>query len=118
MSKRVERRVKVAYVSPDELIELFTYEGTGFPYLRDESSTNILKRAEFIGLPKDARVANVSFDYSRSCFELYLEHDSFPVLESEYPPPLIDTILRVFLCDGQGKEIQQDQSWRDLKPLF
>ena len=103
-----ERRYKLAYINPEEIINLFYYP---------EYAVNAFYKTQFIGLPEGYKIKNVSYDYPKHSFVVIIEHESFdPVPLHEYPP-LIETETRVILMN-QNRESIKDESWRDQGPLF
>ena len=76
------KRLKIVWVSDMFVSELIT---------------GIITGVKCTGIPKDARVHNIYYDYARACFGIVLEHESFDELaEAQIIPDLAVTVEKIF----------------------
>lgn len=107
------RRVRVAYVSPNDLIEVFMYAGTGFPVASGPGAVNQLRRLRLVGVPTDAIVDHPFYDAARDAFGLVISHPSFDKIPRGEIPPTVAVEIVHFLTDEAGRPLEVHTTWRD-----
>lgn len=103
---RESRRVKLAFVRPDSIVNVFIYRGTGFPFRNDPGSVNQLERLKLRGVPEGTRVVHGGYDYPRAAFGLVLEHESFDEVPFGAEPPHVEVDVDLIQCDCSGNYVR------------
>lgn len=97
------RRVKAVPIRPEDILQCFLYDKTGFPN-KEPDSVTVLQRLRLLDVPEDVKPLYGFFDAARGCFMLLLEHPSFPLLDAGEIPSIIYSECKHFYVDSTGKE--------------
>lgn len=83
--KDTERRVRTVRIPQNRVLDWFENAVKGWP---ERVSLPV-----YSGIPADAQVHSVHFDFMSRCFVFLVQHDSFdPVPDGEYVPPHTDPL--------------------------
>ncbi len=117
-TEKPDRHCVTIPVTHEDIVQCFLYNSTGFPFLTDKGSTNLLRRLKVKGVPFDAVPVYGWYDMPRQCFMITLEHKSFEPVPFGQAPPVIDREVDHIYCDHEGKFIKCEseplQGWRNL----
>ena len=84
------RQVKGFRVSPEAFIEALTTQRVG-----DLTWTKVLR-----GIPPGARSLGATYELASRCWIVYIEHDTFPEVETGVRAPLCEIVFHQLKLDG------------------
>ena len=105
------RRIKIAYLLADDIVQAFFYEGTGFPLATGPGAVNELRRLRLDGVPLDATFRHPFDDLCRDCIGLVVEHPSFDEVPAGEVPPTVAVKTVHLLTDEAGRPVERRTTW-------